>query len=213
MNKLILTAMVALFSFAAADSSFAQKTTPNKGGNKGANKEQRAEMSPEERATKATERMTKRYALDANQVTKVKAANLAFTTEMKAIRAKGKDGRAEVLPARDRHRAAIKAILNVEQNVKFEADLAEAKARHEARRAAKAATGGKGGAKPPKAGDGDIYEMLGGHDEDIPGHPQRHCCDGTTDHHTTFCDQTSGRWIPGDLRDRQLADPWRRHQY
>jgi hypothetical protein len=168
MNKLILTAMVALFSFAAADSSFAQKT-PNKGGNKAANKEQRAEMSPEERATKATERMTKRYALDTNQGSQIKAANLAFTTEMKAIKAKGKDGKAEMLPARDRHSAAIKAILNAEQNVKFEADLAEAKARQEARRAAKAANGkanGKG-AKPPKAdNDGDVYEMLGGNDDE-----------------------------------------------
>jgi hypothetical protein len=166
MNKLILTAMVALFSFAAANSSFAQKPKPNKG----ANKEQRAEMSPEERATKATERMGKRYGLDANQSTQVKAANLAFTTEMQGIKAQGKEGRANVLPARDRHRAAIKAILNADQNVKFDADIAAAKAKHEARRAEKAANGGKGngkgGAKPPKAdNDGDIYEMLGGHEE------------------------------------------------
>lgn len=165
MNKLILTTMVALFSFAAAESSFAQKANPNKGGNK----EQRAEMTPEERATKATERMTKRYALDANQGSQIKAANLAFTTEMQAIKAKGKDGKADVLPARDRHRAAIKAVLNAEQNVKFDADLAEAKASQEARRAERAANGGKGkgGAKPPKAdNDGDIYEMLGGHDDE-----------------------------------------------
>ena len=163
MNKFILAVLLAVFSFAAADSAMAQ------GKGKGPKKEERAKMTPEERATKATDRMTKRYGLDAKQVTSVKAANLSFATEMVGLKAKGKEGKPARQAARDNHRAALRAIFTAEQNVKFEADLAEAKAKREARRAAKKATGGKGspkGAAKGKEEGTDVYDMLGDDDDD-----------------------------------------------
>ena len=158
MNRIIFAFLLAIFSFAAATSTFAQK-----GAGKGGKKEQRADMTPEERATKATDHMTKRYGLSAEQVAQVKAANLAFATEMKGLKGQGKEAKPQRQAARENHKAALKGIFTAEQNVKFDEDRAKAKERHEARKANKGK--GKGG-KPakgekPAKGDDDAFGILG----------------------------------------------------
>jgi periplasmic protein CpxP/Spy len=168
MNKFILAIMLAVFSFAAADSAMAQKSG-NKGGNKGGNKEQRANMTPEEKATKATDRMTKRYGLDAKQVVSVKAANLSFANQMVTLKGKGKEAKPERQAARQNHKAALKGIFTAEQNVKFEADLAARKARQAERKANGGKGNGKGkgkGAAKGKEEGLDVYDMLGDDDDD-----------------------------------------------
>jgi hypothetical protein len=152
MNKFIFALFIALFSISSINTTFAQK-----GKGKGTPK------TPEQRATKATHRMTTNYKLDAKQVPKVKAENLAFATEMEPLRAKGKEGKPERVAARQKHRAALKAIFTPAQTAQFEADLIAAKAKRKARRQANKATGIKTGSTNNDSKD--IYAMLGD-DED-----------------------------------------------
>lgn len=151
MNKFMLALFIALFSIGSINTAFAQQA-------KGKLK------TPAERAENATKRMTKRYALDAKQVPKVKAENLAFATQIEPLRGKGKETKPQRVALRKNHRAALKSIFTPEQYAQFEADRAAAKAKRKARRAAN-----KG--KAPKTGEAakdktDLYAMLGDDDED-----------------------------------------------
>lgn len=140
----------------------------NARGKVAAKREEFRNMTPEQRSQAATDRMTKRYGLTAEQGTKIKAANLDFankTANIKALRETNKtQWKTEHTKLRDEHHTAIKGILTAEQNTKFEADLAKAKERHEARRTARAAGKGKPAGTAPKAEDAgdDVYEILGG---------------------------------------------------
>ena len=151
MNKFMLALFIALFSIGSINTTFAQK-------GKGTPK------TPTQRAENATKRMTQKYGLDAKQVPKVKAENLAFATQIEPLREKGKETKPQRVALRKNHRTALKGIFTPAQYAQFEADRAAAKAKRKARRAAN-----KGNA--PKTGSvdndkTDLYAMLGDADED-----------------------------------------------
>ncbi len=163
---------VALIAGTATTTEAQQKPKQeNKGAARGkgaAKREEWRNMTPDQRAQAATDRMTKRYALSAEQGAKLKATNLDFTDKMagvKALRETNKEQwKIERKKLRDEHHAAIKGILTAEQNTKYEADLAKVKERHEARRKAHANGKGKPAGTAPKTEDAndDVYEILGG---------------------------------------------------
>ncbi|OJJ20941.1 hypothetical protein BKI52_10200 [marine bacterium AO1-C] len=74
--------------------------------------------TPEERADKATQRLTKKLGLDADQSTKVKASMLKFETARQTARS-NRD-RSAVKAARETFRNEMKGILTPEQYTKFE---------------------------------------------------------------------------------------------
>lgn len=176
MKKLIWAMFLAIFAvaFTAGEvSAQKDKDKTSKGGGKGKGKGgDKKDMTPEERATNATDRMTKRYALNATQGQAIKAINLQFATDMKALKAKGKEGKDERKARRQKHVSDIKAQLTAEQATKFDADLEAAKKRRAERRAANGKGGGKGkgkGGKPEGKGkpeDIDVHEDLGDEGDD-----------------------------------------------
>ena len=87
-------------------SSYAQR------GRKGNN------LTAEQRAEKATQRLTKKLGLNADQATKVQAANLKMQTAKDA--AKANKDRAAMKSANEAYRAELKTILTSEQYTKFE---------------------------------------------------------------------------------------------
>ncbi len=84
-------------------------------------------ITPEQRAEKVTERMTKHLDLDTNQALKVKDLNLTLAAKMKAIKDANKGDRAavkkEVKALRDDHKLALQDILTEEQWTKFAAHV------------------------------------------------------------------------------------------
>jgi Spy/CpxP family protein refolding chaperone len=138
--KNIWISLVALFAILIATPAFAQKGQGKR--------EQWAQMTPEQRADKATSKMTRRYALNNDQAAKLKIANLDFANKMKSVR----DTKSTMDPKTRRdtrkgyiaeHQAAIKNILTPDQYSKFEADRKKA----QERRAQNQANRGKGKGK------------------------------------------------------------------
>ncbi len=77
-----------------------------------------AKLSPEEQATRLTEKMTKELKLTPEQVAQVKAQNLAFTQQQAAHREQMQALREQQKTQMDAHRKNIHALLTPEQQKK-----------------------------------------------------------------------------------------------
>jgi hypothetical protein len=105
-------------------------------GKKGApGKGQHKNQTPEERATKISNRLEKRLALDAEQKTKVYGLSLGHVTKMRGLRETQGKGKGEAFKAaREEYNKEMLAILNPTQQQEWEKMKAEAKARREERK-------------------------------------------------------------------------------
>jgi periplasmic protein CpxP/Spy len=90
-------------------------------------------LSPEERAKKRTEKMTEALSLDENQQKQIYAINLAHMTDMEKLRAEQKALHEKIKAEREATRNEIKAVLNDEQDAKFDQMVEEHKARKQNR--------------------------------------------------------------------------------
>lgn len=119
MKKLAVLALVTLFSMSA----FAQEKT---------------KKTPEERATKLTEKMTKKLDLTAEQAAKVKQINLDAATKKQTLKAANKGKRKEIreqVKAIETDRSTqINLVLTDDQKVKYAKMEKHAKKKMKARR-------------------------------------------------------------------------------
>lgn len=99
---------------------------------------ERADLSPEDRAMKQTNRMAKFLELDEEQKAKLQAINLTYAIKMEDFRkdteAERKQMREEFKDIRKDQDASIDQILTKEQLAKLDAKKAEMKEKREARR-------------------------------------------------------------------------------
>lgn len=93
--------------------------------------------TPEERAEKLTKKLTKELDLNETQQTEIKSASVAHFTTMKAKKAELKQLRAVLKEERKSYRDQVKAQLNEDQQVKYDAFLEAKKAKRKAKRQAK----------------------------------------------------------------------------
>lgn len=142
MNKhIIFTLLLSTFLCIGYHSQAQQKgkkghPTAKGQGNKGKN------LSPEEKATKVSERLEKKLTLDATQKTKVYELTLAHITKVKGLRESEAKGKGEAFKAaRTEYNTNLMAILTPTQLQEWEKLKAEAKAR-------RAERGKKDGPKP-----------------------------------------------------------------
>lgn len=92
---------------------------------------QKKALSPEERAEKAKQKLSKELSLSSEQAEKVKSIILARNTEIQNLRAQNitdkKAFHSQAKTIREKARAELKATLTEEQYKKFEAKKAEMK--------------------------------------------------------------------------------------
>ena len=99
----------------------------------------RQQMSPEEKAAKQTERMTKQLDLSPEQAAAISDIHLKYNLELDALRAEQTENReqkrAAVKNLRQQQKAEINGILTPEQITKMEELIAKRKAKRKGRRA------------------------------------------------------------------------------
>ncbi len=91
-------------------------------------------MTPEERATKRTEKMKAELSLTEAQTTEIYSINLAHIKEMDKLREEQKVLREKMKAEKEATRTKIKAILTAEQNVIFDQKAEEHKKKQEEKR-------------------------------------------------------------------------------
>jgi hypothetical protein len=91
-------------------------------------------MTPEERATKRTEKMKAELSLTEAQTTEIYSINLAHIKEMDKLREEQKLLREKMKAEKEATRSKIKAILTAEQNVIFDQKAEEHKKKQEEKR-------------------------------------------------------------------------------
>ena len=87
-------------------------------------KEERKNLSPEEKASKKTQKMTEKLGLDANQATQIEAINLSFILEMDKIKEEQKALKIRAKEQMEKKKEEIDAVLNDDQKEKW-AELRE----------------------------------------------------------------------------------------
>ncbi len=108
------------------------KRGEHKGHSKGGKKRGHANMNPEERAAKQTERMTEQLGLSTTQASQVQSILLQYGNRKKALRENSTDKEATKASMKDMkksEKAAIEAVLTPAQIAKMEAHKAEMKAK------------------------------------------------------------------------------------
>jgi hypothetical protein len=106
----------------------------------GAQAQDKARMTPEQRAQMQTGRMTTELKLNTEQAAKVETINLKFAEQAEALRAEReaareamhKEGKGQAM--RDAHEAELKGVLTEEQFAKWKAKREEMKAKQVKRR-------------------------------------------------------------------------------
>lgn len=122
MRKLVSIGMLAM---GLATASFAQQSPKKKGGHD--------PKTPEEKATRQTEKLKKELALNEEQAPKVKALLLQQQQEIETIRTKyanatdKKSERNELITSREKNETALKEILTADQWTKYETAKEERK--------------------------------------------------------------------------------------
>jgi hypothetical protein len=91
-------------------------------------------MTPEERATKRTEKMKVELSLTDSQTSEIYSINLAHIKEMDKLREEQKILREKMKAEKEATRTKIKAILTAEQNVIFDQKAEEHKKKQEEKR-------------------------------------------------------------------------------
>ncbi|MFD2248618.1 DUF4890 domain-containing protein [Pontibacter ruber] len=137
MKKIVVMLTLGLL---VTGSSFAQNTTAQENkprtehrGHRG----DKARKSPEEMATRRTEKMVQTLNLNKSQQRKLQALNLKRAQEMQAMHAKRGEAtsrqsmRSEKKASKARYEAELKDILNKKQYAKYEAQREEMRARQE----------------------------------------------------------------------------------
>ena len=119
MTKSIFTSLLALVFIIAAGTMSAQTTDRFDRG-------ERERLSPEQRAEKQTERMTKQLDLTEAQQAEVKRINEAFAKKQETHRE-------DMRLTREAHKTALEQVLTAEQRKKAEALIAQRKAKREER--------------------------------------------------------------------------------
>ncbi|MCR5889325.1 hypothetical protein LRS06_16440 [Hymenobacter sp. J193] len=118
-KMLVLLAAAALVSASASAQTTTETTTPSAG------YQGRAHLSPEQRAQRMTERLTRELTLTAEQAPRVQAILLAQAQETEAIRAKyaaSTDRRAalpEMKAAKDKYDAQLAGVLTAGQRTRY----------------------------------------------------------------------------------------------
>ena len=82
-------------------------------------KEEWKNLSPEEKASKKTQKMTEKLDLDANQATQIEAINLSFILEMDKIKEEKKALKIRAKEQMEKKNEEIDAVLNDEQKEKL----------------------------------------------------------------------------------------------
>ncbi|MBG8555606.1 hypothetical protein [Hymenobacter guriensis] len=123
-KMLVLLAAAALASATASAQTTTETTTPS-AGYPGRREPGRAHLSPEQRAQRMTERLTRELILTAEQAPKVQAIILAQAQENEAIRTKyaaSTDRRAalpELKAAKDKYDAQLAGVLTAGQRTRY----------------------------------------------------------------------------------------------
>jgi hypothetical protein len=91
-------------------------------------------MTPEERATKRTEKMKAELSLTEAQTTEIYSINLAHIKEMDKLREEQKVLHEKMKAEKEATRTKIKAILTAEQNIIFDQKAEEHKKKQEEKR-------------------------------------------------------------------------------
>lgn len=91
-------------------------------------------MTPEERATKRTEKMKAELSLSEAQTSEIYTINLAHIKEMDKLREEQKVLREKMKAEKEATRTKIKAVLTAEQNVIFDQKAEEHKKKQEEKR-------------------------------------------------------------------------------
>ncbi len=97
-------------------------------------KEKGTNVTPEERATKRTERMKTELSLSEQQTKEVGALNLKHAQEMDVLQKQMEALRAEMKQKRDAHKTAIDSVLTEEQRKILQEKIEERKENHEEKR-------------------------------------------------------------------------------
>lgn len=93
-----------------------------------------SDLTPEERATKRTEHMTKELGLSTDQASQIYTINLTHIIEMDKLREEQKALKEKVKAEKENTRKKIKAVLTPEQNVIFDQKAEEHKKKQEEKR-------------------------------------------------------------------------------
>lgn len=136
MKKLALALVFGVVSMGAV-SAQTTKTKVNKAGtevkvkqeNKGRHHEGKTERTPDERATRHTEKMTKELGLTADQAAKVKELNLQKAEKMTALKAQNSTDKkglgSQMKDERANYEAGLKAVLTPAQFTAYQNKQAE----------------------------------------------------------------------------------------
>ena len=114
MKKMVALAGLAVCLF-VGNTTFAQGPGNGKG----------ADLSPEQRAEKRTEKMKEELDLTAEQTEKIAALNLEHMQEMEALRKQMEALRQEMKAKRDKHKAEVDKVLTPEQKQKHDEKMKE----------------------------------------------------------------------------------------
>ena len=130
--------LIAALAFTLATTLAQAQNTPDR---KGKPRKEHKMKSPEDRATKVTDWMTKELALTPEQSTKVKVINLKAFLKLKTLKADttlAKEQRkAQHKAIKPERRTELKAVLTSEQTEKLKASVKAKKELHKERKAAK----------------------------------------------------------------------------
>ncbi len=115
MKKTLITTIGIGLMLMVSTISFAQdtKTEPTK-------KEAHQKLTPEEKATKRTEKMTKHLELSEDQAQKIHTINLDYANKMEAHKKEMQKIKAKIKSEREKAKSEIDKILTDEQKVKLE---------------------------------------------------------------------------------------------
>lgn len=136
MSKFLLLFAV-IFALLSSSATFAQAPLAQPDATKHGKQTERENLSPEQRAQKMTDRLTRGLSLDERQASAVAGINQKYAQAIAAIRSNQELSRADrfakIETLRNEQKNAIRQLLNAQQQQKFDEKAAQMKEKHEER--------------------------------------------------------------------------------
>ncbi|MBD3638885.1 MAG: hypothetical protein HUJ25_16145 [Crocinitomicaceae bacterium] len=123
-TKMILTLLLGMFVIIGYSQEDRPQMEPDKYKN----------LTPEEKATKRTEKMTKHLDLSQEQADRIKAINLAHATEMDKIHQEMEALKEKAKAQREKTKSEIESVLNDDQKAKMQEEMKKHREEREEKR-------------------------------------------------------------------------------